>query len=448
MGGFTPARATRFFVPLLLQAFSQCLTYPLVAAIVSHGELGVKGYAAFAQGQTVMFLIGALASGLILTGMVHARTRAGYLCFRRLNFAMMGALLGVQLLVTLPPFYEIVFGGFLHLPPDLSEVARETLGWGVFMQTAFFLRNVGVVVLYNARASFEANLATTVRLALTVAFSPLFVRLGWTGPMWGIVAMTGPCYVEFALTHLYARKYVRALPGGGGRGATALPTNDVEETHRVVDQFRFTVPISLGGVLLAVAPLLVAVFVGRTENAVAMLAIHYVTIGVANPVAFGALRMQAVAIQFPPEWPGDRRMLAYAACAGLALGVLPLLFTLPGMSDWYFCEAQNLPADDLWRARTLMGVYALAPLLQALRGRLEGLAAWMKRPKTVMGGQIAHVATFLSVLSLCLFGGMPGWQMGATAILSAAAATILFLHLALRRCHQLSTFNSQLPTQM
>ena len=431
MGGFTPMRATRFFVPLLLQAFSQCLTYPLVAAIVSHGELGVKGYAAFAQGQTVMFLIGALASGLILTGMVHARTRAGYLCFQHLNLAMMSVLLGVQLLVTLPPFYEIVFGGFLHLPHDLSEVARETLGWGVFMQAAFFLRNVGVVVLYNARASFEANLATTVRLVLTVALSPLFVHLGWTGPMWGVVSMTGQCYVEFALTHLYARTYVRALPeDGGGRGATALPAR---ETHRVADQFRFTVPLSLGGVLLAVAPLLVAVFVGRTENAVAMLAIHYVTIGVANPVAFGALRMQAVAIQFPPEWPGDRRMLAYAACAGLALGALPLLFTLPGVSDWYFCEAQNLPTDDLWRARALMGVYALAPFLQALRGRLEGLAAWMKRPKTVMGGQIAHVATFLSALSLSLCLDMPGWQMGVTAILSAAVSTILFLHLALRR---------------
>ena len=212
MGGFTPKRATRFFVPLLLQAFSQCLTYPLVAAIVSHGALGVDGYAAFAQGQTVMFMIGALGSGLVLTGMVHARTRAGYVCFRRLNFAMMAALLGVQLLVALPPFYEWVFGGLLHLPPDLAAVARDTLGWGVFMQAAFFLRNVPLVALYNARASFEANLATTVRLVLTVASSPLFVHVGWTGPMWGVAAMTGPCFVEFALSHLYARKFVRALP--------------------------------------------------------------------------------------------------------------------------------------------------------------------------------------------------------------------------------------------
>ena len=430
-GGFTPKRATKFFVPLLLQAFSQCLTYPLVAAIVSHGALGVKGYAAFAQGQTVMFLIGALGSGLVLTGMVHARTRAGFLCFRRLNYAMMAALLAVQLLVTLPPFYRLVFEGVLRLPPELAAVSRNTLGWGVFMQAAFFLRNEPLVILYNARASFEANLATTVRLALTVASSPLFVRMGWTGPMWGVVAMTGPCFVECALSYLYARKYVRALPEGGGRGATALPAR---ETHRVADQFRFTVPLSLGGVLLAVAPLLVAVFVGRTADAVAMLAIHYVTIGVANPVAFGALRMQAVAIQFPPEWPGDRRMFVYAACAGLALGVLPLLFTLPFVADWYFRVVQNVPAENLWRTRVVMGAYAFAPLLQALRGRLEGLAAWRHRPKLVMAGQVAHVITFLAVLALGLHFGQPGWQMGMTAVLSAAAATIVVLHFALSAC--------------
>ena len=421
-GGFTPRRATKFFVPLLLQAFSQCLTYPLVAAIVSHGTLGVKGYAAFAQGQTVMFLIGALGSGLVLTGMVHARTRAGFHCFRRLNYAMMAALLAVQLLVTLPPFYRLVFEGVLRLPPELAAVSRNTLGWGVFMQAAFFLRNEPLVILYNARASFEANLATTVRLALTVASSPLFVHMGWTGPMWGVVAMTGPCFVECALSYLYARKYVRALPADDAEGTK----------HRVADQFRFTVPLSLGGVLLAVAPLLVAVFVGRTADAVAMLAIHYVTIGVANPVAFGALRMQAVAIQFPPEWPGDRRMLVYAACAGLALGVLPLLFTLPFVADWYFRVVQNVPAANLWRTRVVMGAYAFAPLLQALRGRLEGLAAWRHRPKLVMAGQVAHVTTFLAVLALGLHFGQPGWQMGMTAVLSAAAATIVVLHFALR----------------
>ena len=41
-------RISRFFVPLAVQAFSQSLTYLLVASIVSHGRLGAQEQAAFA----------------------------------------------------------------------------------------------------------------------------------------------------------------------------------------------------------------------------------------------------------------------------------------------------------------------------------------------------------------------------------------------------------------
>ena len=61
-GGYTPGRATRFYIPLLLQAFSQSLTYPLVASIVAHGEYGVKTLTAFAQGVRSTLVWGAEAS--------------------------------------------------------------------------------------------------------------------------------------------------------------------------------------------------------------------------------------------------------------------------------------------------------------------------------------------------------------------------------------------------
>ena len=57
---------TRFYVPLLLQGFSQSLAYPLVAGIVTHGALGVDALTAFSQGQMVMFTIGAIGGGLDL----------------------------------------------------------------------------------------------------------------------------------------------------------------------------------------------------------------------------------------------------------------------------------------------------------------------------------------------------------------------------------------------
>ncbi|MBQ6915809.1 MAG: hypothetical protein IJQ65_08810, partial [Kiritimatiellae bacterium] len=74
---FGVGRVTRFYVPLLLQAFSQSLSYPLVAGIVTHGEYGVNALTAFSQGQMIMFMIGALGLGLVTTGMVFAKTWVG-----------------------------------------------------------------------------------------------------------------------------------------------------------------------------------------------------------------------------------------------------------------------------------------------------------------------------------------------------------------------------------
>ena len=425
-GGYTPGRATRFYVPLLVQAFSQCLTYPLVAAIVSHGPLGVDTLTAFAQGQTVMFLIGAIGGGLIMTGMVFARTLSGYRNFIRLNTWMMAALLAIQAIAALPPFDALIFRDLLNLPPDLARVARQTLLWGIPLQATFFIRNVPLVVLFNARASTAANNATFVRILLTILASYAFVKVGWTGAMWGLVAMTVPTVAELAFTYLFARRYVREL-------------RDDAPADSAFAQFRFTMPLALGGFLLAAAPFMVATFVGRTADHVAMLSIHYVTIGLANAVGYAALRMQAVTIQFPPEYDGDHRIFRYSVVAGLALGVFLLLPALPGIADWYFHTVQSIPQENIGKTRIAMLIYAAWPVLQTVRGNAEGFAAVRKRPGAVLSGQIAYLATLVAVLAVTLFLGLPGWLMGVTAILSATLATTAAVraHLAIADAHKL-----------
>ena len=432
-GGYTPWRATRFYVPLLIQAFSQCLTYPLVAAIVSHGPLGVDTLTAFAQGQTVMFLIGAIGGGLVMTGMVFARTRAGYLNFIRLNTWMMAALIAVQLVAAMPPFDALIFKHALNLPPDLAETARQTLLWGAPLQATFFVRNVPLVILFNARASAAANNATFIRILLTILASYLFVQIGWTGAMWGLVAMTIPTFAELAFTYVFARRYVRELPN------VTNALNDVKDPNApngpndsALAQFRFTMPLALGGFLLAAAPLMVATFVGRTTDHVAMLAIHYVTIGLANAIGYAALRIQAVTIQFPPEYDGDRRMLRYAIAAGLALGLPLVLTALPWIADWYFRIVQNIPPENIGKTQAVMLLYAAWPILQTVRGYMEGFAAVRRRPNAVLSGQVAYLGTLIAVLAATLHLGMPGWLMGVTAIILATIATTAAVRIHLR----------------
>ena len=433
---FDVGNVTRFYIPLLLQAFSQSLTYPLVAGIVTHGEFGVNALTAFSQGQMIMFMIGALGGGLVMTGMVFARTWYGYVSFRRLNAIMMGALLALQCVPTIAPLNRWLFEGFFALPPELAETARWTLLFGVVMNASFFLRNVPMVVLFNNYESGKANNATFVRIAVTLGCAAIFPRLGWTGAAWGLFALTLGTCVELLVTWLYARPYVAQLPNrpdGGSRSAKSKSNSGIDDQilSMTWDQFKFTLPLSLGGFLLMLSPLCIAAFVGRSANPTDMLAIHYVTLGVANPVAYAALRMQAVSIQFQPEYDGDRRLLAYAVLAGLLLGVIPLVFSTPLVGNWYFGHYQNVPERILDTARLAIGIYSFICMIHAVRGRIEGIAAARKRPKAVMAGQIAYTGGLFTTCAILLPLGCAGWAIAVSAIFVAPVCATAAIYIAL-----------------
>ena len=416
---------TRFYVPLLLQAFSQSLTYPLVAGIVTHGAFGINGLTAFSQGQMIMFMIGALGGGLVTTGMVFARTWYGYVSFRRLNSLMMGALLALQCVPAIPPFDRWLFQGLFALPPELAATASRTLLFGVVMNGAFFLRNVPMVVLFNHYESGKANVATVTRIAATLACAAVFPRFGWTGADWGLVALTLGVVIEYVVTWAYARPYVEGLKGTT-QSVKELSARDLGAL--TWEQFRFTLPLSLGGFLLMLSPLMIAAFVGRTENSADMLAIHYVTLGVANPVSYAALRMQAVAIQFRPEYPGDRRLLAYAVAAGLILGLIPFAFSFSALGDWYFGCYQNVPPRSLETVKLAIGIYSFICVIHAVRGRIEGIAAARKRPNAVMAGQIAYTVGLFCACVTLLPLGVAGWKIAVTAIFVAPVCTTLAVY--------------------
>ena len=427
---FGVGRVTRFYVPLMLQGFSQFLSYPLVAGIVTHGVYGVNALTAFSQGLMIMFMIGALGLGLVTTGMVFAKTWLGYVTFRRLNALMMVALVSLQCVPALPPFDSWIFEGFFNLPPELAQTSRWTLLLGSVMNAGFFVRNVPMVVLFNNLESGRANTATLLRIALTLGCSMVFPKIGWVGPRWGLFALTLGVWAETFVTWLYARPFVAALPNRPKAGEPACVA-PVSAPSLLVEQFRFTMPLALGGFLLACSPLVIAAFVSRSADAADMLAIHYVTLGVANPVAFAALRLQTVAVKFVPEYPGDRRLLVYAVVAGLLLGAIPLMFATPWLGDWYFGTFQNVPHRILGTTKLAIGIYSLICVIHAVRARIEGIASARKCPQAVMWGQIAYTVSLFLVCAVLLPLGCPGWVIAITAIFIAPVCVSIAVYTAL-----------------
>lgn len=419
---------TKFYIPLLLQAFSQSLTYPLVAAIVSHGPDGVIGLAAFAQGQAVMFMIAALGGGLITTGMLFSRDQEGFRQFKRLNLFLCLSLVSLQTIACLPPLDIIIFQKILGLEEPLASIARESTLYGAFMQIGFFLRNVPFVILYNAKRSAAANAATLARIVLTASFTPLFVTLRLVGPMWGLVAMTIPVALEMGLAYWLARPNIRALPASLGQ----------ESSFRT--QFLFTMPLSFGGFLLATAGFMIAAFIAQAAEPNRMLAIHYVTIGIGNPVVFSALRMQTVALMFPPQSDHDHFITKYAFFSGLVLALVPLFFQLPPIASWYFGDLQNVPVSDIPLATNALWIFSAIVIVQSLRGHAEGIAAWIRRPNAIFAGQAANLAALVCCLFTTLQFGLPGYLMGVTALFVAALATLITVRLGILWAKMENTF--------
>jgi hypothetical protein len=417
---YTPWRASKFYIPLLIQAASQSLTYPLVASIVSHGKNGVVDLAAFAQGQAVMFMIGALGGGLLTTGMVFGRDAEGFRQFKRLNLWMCGALALLQALACVHPFDGLIFRGVLGLAAPMDEIAREVLFCCIPLQILFFLRTPGLVALYNARASAAANWATLCRIALTALLTPVFVSHGWVGPRMGLLAMTGPVLVETALAQWLATPYIRGLGPATGAPAAGFKT-----------QFLFTVPLSFGGVLLAISGFMIGAFITRAAEPARMLPIHYVTMGVVNPVSFAAIRMQAVVLAFPPRDKGDHSVFRFALVAGVLLALFPLVGQIPAVATWYFGSIQNVPAGDIPLAMRAMLLVSVLPIIQSLRGHAEGLAAWRKRPNAILAGQAMNLASLVCVLFIMLNLGVPGYLMGVIAILVAVVMTFVTVRMGL-----------------
>lgn len=295
------------------------------------------------------------------------------------------------------------------------------------MNAGFFLRNVPMAVLFNRLDSAKANYATAIRILVTLVGASVFQHWGLTGTFWGLFTLAFGVWVETAITWAYARPYVREL---GEFPHFELSSSPADAS--VAGQLRFTLPLSLGGFLLALSPLIIAAYVARTADAADMLAIHYMAIGIANPIAYTALKLQPVAVKFPPEYPGDRRLLWYTLAAGMALGLVPLAFALPSLGGWYFVNFQNLRPALLPTARLVIAFYAAIGVVQALRAYAEGVAAAHGRSGVVMAGEVVYTLALFGICAALLPTGLAGCALAAVALTLAPLAMASAVFVALR----------------
>jgi len=411
----------RFFVPLAIQAMSQALCYPLVAMVASRGPGGPLNLAGLAQSNTVMFFLGMIGLNLVTTGMVHAKEREGFKKFQAVTLSIGLVVSLIQALLCIPAISHMVFGQIIGLPPSIESPAKITLLACIPLQFLFFSRIPYFVVMYNGKATGKASLATIGRIILTALLSPLFCNIGLVGPNWAVVCLTIPVALEVVVSRIFAAPFLKDL-----KPATAKPP-DAKEI------FLFTLPLSVGGYFLSIAALILGAFIARAPDPERILPIYYLALGLVNPVAYAATRIQTIVLAFPPKSKRDRLTLRFSLVAGACLGLLPLLFILPGIIEVYYVRLQNLPPGDLSLVRLTALSLIFLPLSVAIRAQSEGLSAWFKKPVTVLAGHAAFMGIIIISGFTLLIMGSPGYFIGAVGLTLGSLVSSAIMRIFLGR---------------
>jgi hypothetical protein len=415
---------TGFFLPLAIQAASQALSYPLVAMVASRGPGGPLNLAGLAQSNTVMFFLGMFAISSVTTGMVYAKTREGYQKFCLMIRVTGLVVIGIQAILCIPAVSHLLFARIIGLPPSIELPAQATLISCIPLQFLFFFRIPYFVVMYVGKATGKASVATIARIILTALLSPLFCMLGWVGPIWAVVCLTIPVALEALVSGIMAVPFIRSLE----------PSREKPPSAKEI--FIFNIPLSVGGYFLVASAIILAAFIARAPDPDRTLPIYYLALGLVNPMSFAATRIQAVVIAFPPQSRQDRQTLRFGLVAGAVLGMLPLIFILPGLAELYYVKLQKLNLSDLHLVRITALSLIFFPLSVAIRAQSEGLAAWLKKPTTVLTGHGMFMATIVIAGFTLLLIGTPGQIIGAVGLTLGSLASSATMRLLLMRAKE------------
>jgi hypothetical protein len=368
-----------------------------------------------------MFFLGMFAISYVTTGMVFAKTIEGYQKFRFATLTTGLLVIGVQAILCIPPLPHLLFGRLIGLPPSIAQPAEITLLVSIPLQYLFFLRIPYFVVMYNGKATGKASLATIARIVLTAALSPLFCVLGFVGPIWAVVCLTIPVAVEVLTSKFFAGSFLRSLKPCSDRPASAR------------EIFIFNLPLSIGGYFLSIAAIILGGFIARAPDPERVLPVYYLCLGLANPVAFAATRLQTMVLVFASQSRDHRQTFRFSLSAGAILGILPLIFILPGLEEFYYVGLQNLSPHDLQLADITAISLIFYPFSVAIRAHSEGLAAWLKKPLTVLAGHTLFLVTIVATGITLLWLGFPGYLIGAVGLTLGSLVSSVAMRITLPR---------------
>jgi len=411
-----------YFIPLALQALSQSITYPLVAAVAARGVGGSVNIAGLAQACILSFFIGSLGAGIFIAGMIFGKTSEGYHAHKRISYYSGIILTALQAIICIPPVAHMILGVIMGLPADMENSAYIALLTGIPLQFIFMQRMPYMTTLFVHKATGRAYAATLGRITITIMLAYVFCSVMLVGPFWAIICLAIPVLFESVVLYIMAKPFVKALPVAG----------KTPSTHTILS---YAASFSIGQLFISLSGYMIGAFAARAPNPDTTLPVYYAVISIFNAFGFAATRIAATVITFYEDGTNRRILRKFAFVSGLVLGIIPLMFIIPFLCKWYYLDVQHLPISAVPMIIETSLLLILMPLTISMRTYCEGKAAHLKRPVAILSGQAIYIAMIAVTSFFALNLGASGTQIGpiALSVSNIIAALVILFSVSLER---------------
>lgn len=424
---FTPTpsyyRLAAYFFPLALQVTLQTLSYPIVAILASRAPGGALNTAGLVQASAIVGLLWALGNGMHTGGLIYARTREGYRQFTQVNYWITAGMATVYMILILPPVSNFIFSVMMQLPPSIATPAKRALIFSFPMTLLFFQRTPYFVLMYVRGTTYVTFITAAVRMFLIVLLTTVLLFFHATGIFWAVFCM----FIAIAAESLFLRVFAK-------RGERHLPPQSPQAIlPRRREILAFVLTLSIGAALLSFSGFMIGAFIARAANPERMLPVYYLVAAVVSSFSGGIIRIQTLTIAYyRVSALVNRRLLIFAVCAGIFLGMLHLILLHPNLLNWYYSGLQGLNSSDFPLVKITSWFMVLFAPSVALRAYAEGIAAYHKKPIVVLTGQ----AIYLAMVAVCAFFalniGISGNLIGPMALFTANILGASTIFMAMR----------------
>lgn len=417
MGGY--ARFTRFILPLAITAIVFELGTQVLNGGVARVPQATQTLAAFGLAWgIVLFFTGPLVQSKEL-GLVLVDGPASFVKVR--NFVGgFGALLMAGLgLIALSPLGYGVIEGLHGIDTTLGDAVRMAIFWfmpyPILKGMALFHTGLLLRVRRTAFVSYAtlSNLAVSILTVFIMLPLPFVHRLPILLPISVIYA---GILVELGLMLWGCRRYAAWLTLGTAPpppGMSALPK---VSSVGLGDIVRFFWPLALIMVVQEFSRPLINVFVSRSEDATAALAVLAVAYTLGR-IPYGWLNeLRNLPSAFREDEQAQRRIPRFTAVSGgVSLLMMLVLFWSP-LRNYILGELIGLAPYLVEMARVPMMIFAGFSFVVTARAYLHGQALYHRRTKALAPSGPMRILAILLGLILLPYAGIEGATLGIAAL--------------------------------